>query len=530
MVRSRSVRRGLALVAVAMVVMAGCSSDSESDGTTDTTKPAAMTEMEARVATVVSPRAEGKGINAPQPAAKLPDGYVEEELFIEGTATRFDPVDTPDDGFWTVTPVDDANYKTRVIVRRPADPAAFSGTVLVEWFNVSAIEASPDWGYLAPEIGREGHAYVGVSLQRQGVEGGDTVLDVEVDEQTAASAQTDVNTDKSGLRHIDPERYGTLIHPGDAYSYDMFGQIGRAIEQTPEALLGDLVPTKVIGVGESQSATFLTTYLNAVRGLAPVYDGFLVHSRLGIAAPLQGEYFSARREMDDPEEEFRQGVLIRTDIDVPVMIFETETDLTVLGYAYARQPDTDLLRTWEVAGTAHADAHLIRAVLGGPRDPGVGSLLGCGSINTGPQFEVLTAAAHSLVDWVSGGPPPATGQPIETSEGADGAIVIVRDDDGNALGGVRNPLVDAPVAALSGDPIGGGTLADLEDGGDLCVLFGSTTPFDQATLVELYGTADSYVEQFEASAAEQVAGGFLLQPEADALNAEAEANRSLFPG
>ena len=75
----------------------------------------------------------------------------------------------------------EAEYRTRVVVRRPAAAEDFSGTVLVEWFNVSAIEAAPDWGYLSQEIGREGHVYIGVSAQCQGVEGGETILDVEVD-------------------------------------------------------------------------------------------------------------------------------------------------------------------------------------------------------------------------------------------------------------------------------------------------------------------------------------------------------------
>ena len=29
------------------------------------------------------------------------------------------------------------------------------------------------------------------------------------------------------LKHADPERYGTLVHPGDSYSYDMYRQAGR---------------------------------------------------------------------------------------------------------------------------------------------------------------------------------------------------------------------------------------------------------------------------------------------------------------
>ena len=224
----------------------------------------------------------------------------------------------------------------------------------------------------------------------------------------------------------------------------------------------------------------------------------------------------------------QDGVLIRTDLDVPVTLFEAETDLTLLGYVHARQPDTDRIRTWEVAGTAHADAQTLRSMLGGPRDPGIGSLLGCESINTGPHKEVVQALLHHLVVWAGGGGPPPPGDRIEVTEGDE--PVIMRDDHQNAIGGVRNPLTDLPTATLSGEPPVGATVADLAGGsGDLCILFGKTVPFDQATLVELYGTADNYVERFRASADELVAAGFLLQPDADALIAEAETNRALFP-
>jgi hypothetical protein len=31
------------------------------------------------------------------------------------------------------------------------------------------------------------------------------------------------------LKHADPACYGTLVHPGDSYSYDMYTQAGRAV-------------------------------------------------------------------------------------------------------------------------------------------------------------------------------------------------------------------------------------------------------------------------------------------------------------
>jgi hypothetical protein len=525
MVGSRA-QRWVASVVSALVI-ASCSGDDDGSAAQDvapstTTSPTAFTG--ASPEEIVPPVAEGGGMVVPQPAAPLPDGYVQEEWFVGGTATRFEAADTPDDGFWTATPAGEAEYRTRVVVRRPP-PGEFSGTVLLEWFNVSAIESAPDWAFLAEEIGREGHAYVGVSAQAQGVEGGATLLDVEVDPETAA--EEGAVTDPSGLKNIDPQRYASLVHPGDAYAFDIFSQVARAVVESPGDLLGGLEPAQVIGMGESQSAIFLTTLVNAVHPLDPVFDGFLVHSRGANVAPLDGA-FAARRQEQDVADALREGVRVRTDLDVPVLLFETESDLTLLGYVHARQPDTELVRTWEVAGTAHADAHLLRAVVGGPRDPGVGSLLGCTEpINTGPQHEVLQAALHHLVEWAASGPPPPEGARLELVEGDE--PVIARDGDGIALGGVRNPLVDVPVAALTGDPPGGGTIEDLVDGeGGLCLLFGQTVPFTSDALVERYGDADAYVEEFRAAARAAVDAGFLLAPDAEALVAEAEDNRALF--
>jgi hypothetical protein len=518
----------LALVVAGVVAVASCSSsdNSNSDANTEATEPTRASFTGHAPTEIASPPARGS-INEPQPAAPLPKGYVEEEFLVGGTATRFAADDTPESGEWVATPAGEKQYRTRVIVRRPASAEDFSGTVLVEWLNVSALESSPDWAFLADEIGRAGHAYVGVSAQAQGVEGGDTLLDVEVDPEQAEALGADA--DKSGLKNINPARYGTLVHPGDAYAYDIFSQVARAVDEKPQQLLGVLMPKQVIAVGESQSAAFLTTLANAVHPLDPAFDGFLIHSRGANGAPLDGEITGGREGSDDSSGIASRAVRVRTDLDVPVFMFETETDLTLLQYAKARQPDTDTVRTWEVAGTSHADAHFVRSIVGGPRDGGVGSLLGCKEpINTGPQHEVLQAALDHLVTWVANGTPPPTGPRITLEDEDEDPIVVARADDGIALGGVRNPLVDVPVATVTGDPPGGATNEELRNGGSICILFGGTTMFDQAALVDRYGSADEYVQQFRASADTAVAAGFLLQPDADKLVAEAETNRALF--
>ena len=61
----------------------------------------------------------------------------------------------------------------RIVVRRPRSPSAFNGVVVVEWLNVSGgLDAAPEYTYLRNELVRAGYAWVGVSAQYIGIEGG----------------------------------------------------------------------------------------------------------------------------------------------------------------------------------------------------------------------------------------------------------------------------------------------------------------------------------------------------------------------
>ena len=67
-------------------------------------------------------------------------GYVEEEYFLEGTrcSTPWLPrATTAHDGRWDVVEREPSRFRTRFVVRRPVDPARFSGNVVVHWNNVS---------------------------------------------------------------------------------------------------------------------------------------------------------------------------------------------------------------------------------------------------------------------------------------------------------------------------------------------------------------------------------------------------------
>ncbi len=449
----------------------------------------ATSEPSAPRAELSGPVTEGRFI---EPTSAVPvdlatAGYVCEEFFVSGTASAFEasgPLGV--DGRWSVTPAVTADYRTRIVVRRPSDPRRFNGTVLVEWFNVSGgLEAGPDWTYLSAQIVADGYAYVGVSAQAFGVDGGTALVPVPGMDR------------RKGLVASNPERYGTLTHPGDRFCFDIVSQIGRVLRAPgPRSALGPLVPQRLVAMGESQSAFFLTTYIDAIQPTAGVYDGFFVHSRGAGGASLAGTPVASP---DVP-----RGLQIRGDIEVPVFIFETETDLgPLLDYGPARQADSDRIRTWEVAGTAHGDAYVVGGFTG---------FLGCDfMVNEGPQHFVANAALVALHRWVADGVPPAAAPPLLLSRSSPPELA--RDELGNAIDGVRTPAVDVPVSALSGEAPPGASR--------LCSLFGSTVPFEPATLVALYGDKDSYLAAYEESLSSTIASGFLLESDRAALLAQA---------
>jgi hypothetical protein len=419
-------------------------------------------------------------------------GYEQAEYFVSGTASAYTntgPLGT--DGVWSVAPSGTtAAYKTRIMVYRPTNPKKFSGTVVVEWLNVSGgVDAAPDWTQSHVELIREGAVWVGVSAQYVGVEGGPALVGV-------------VSIPLKSFR-----RYASLVHPGDSFSYDMFSQVGQAI-RTPSGPnpLGTLRPKRVIAIGESQSAFRLTNYVNAIHPITHVYDGYLIHSRGSFPTPLS--------EAPEPVIATPGATAIRADVDVPVLTFETETDLTFLAFFSARQDDSKHFRLWEVAGTAHYDTYGLGA---GNTDIGtspdvvapmiesslVGGIIMCDHpINSGPQHFVLNAALNAFVRWVRTGKAPRSAPRLDVSAGPP--VTINRDANGNALGGIRTPQVDAPIAVFTGE----------QEGSILCRLFGTTTLIDDATLASLYPSHKAFTKAQARSLKRAVKAGWILKPDA----------------
>jgi len=449
-------------------------------------------------------------------------GYTQREYLMSGSTDiyRESGIWGPN-GRWGVSVAQSGvPYTTRLLVRYPANPAKFNGTVVVEWLNdTTGGDQDPVWSEIYTQALAQGYAYVGVTAQTEGM---------------------------NELKSWDSVRYAALGDENDGQSYDIFTQAAEAVRGESATLIGGLDVKDVIAAGDSQSAFRLLTYVNAIQPLSHAYNGFLLVGRAALTAPIGSGLVSPAPF----------PALIRTDSTTPVIQIETEGDIEELGFAYARQPDNNFLRTWELAGAAHIDLHegLYEANTIERENPTL-TAPACvfGVVANGATqpdsmgvYELEDSALASLQKWITTGTQPPHGNEISTTPILN---IVERDRYGNALGGVRQPEIQVPTKTYSAinfaqpseeslSPAGllstlEGIFTALETGEitnttlrdeGLCLLEGYYKPFSTATLDKLYPTHADYVTKYKAAAAADLADGFLTQADYNSSVAAAEAS------
>jgi len=462
------------------------------------------------------------------------EGYVEREFQMSGGATVYRPLGIwGSNGRWSVA-VSQTNvpYTTRLLVRYPTDPAKFNGTVVFEWLNITTGgDQDPVWSLTYEELLREGFAYVGVSPQ--------------------ASAM-------DFLQNWDPVRYAGLASSNDGQSYDIFTQAAQVVRNNSAAVLGGLAPKRLIGAGDSQSAFRIVTYANAIQPVTKAFDGLIPVGRGGPPAPL-GNGLVATAPL---------GAQIRTDSTTRVLQIVTEGDIVELLAAQARQADNSDLRTWELAGAAHIDSHeatyelatiardlpdvpVPHCAFGTPIE-GTGTILdGVNQVNDMPLYEVVSAAMSTMHRWLGVGASPPHSPRISTVPYFfTPFVVVLHDSNGNALGGIRLPEIEAPTQFYS--PINVAepdnninlnpiqifdeiqsvlntltTTARIDDPvvreAGLCLLSGFFLELDSTTLDRLYSSHSDYVAKYTAAAQAARDAGFITEADYEASIARAQA-------
>jgi Alpha/beta hydrolase domain len=413
-------------------------------------------------------------------------GYVEEEFFFAGLASRYDipaAITIANTPMYTATVIESGvPYQTRMIVRRPASAALFNGTVLMEWQNVTfGHDVDAVWLISAEHLMRRGYAWIGVSTQRVGVHG------------------FPPPQPNRGLKTWNPSRYGSLdltfggVLQDDSLQYDVFSQAAQAVRSPfGNDPMGGLPVDRVIALGLSQGAIRMVAYHNAVHPHSRIFDGFMLLLHGGLVRDYLSDELIA-------------------DLAVPVYKLLSETDVWRDQVAY-RQPDSSMLRAWEVAGAAHLDFHVASSLF--PlqmRDLAYVPTTTCQAppLSRIPVTFVFNAALDHLADWVKHGVSPPAAPRIVTDVTTN---AIVRDGDGNALGGIRLSQHAVPTATNTG--VNGPQT-------NACRTYGSYVPFDATTLEELYPSHQLYLTRVIEATQESQSQGFIVGVDAAATISDA---------
>jgi hypothetical protein len=293
----------------------------------------------------------------------VPKGYVEDEFFFSGTGNLYEYTST---GIEVVTPcpasVTEGSdcmgipYETRMLVKRPANPAQFSGTVIIEPLNPSAnFDIAGVWDRSRDYFVRNGDVFVGWT-----------------------SKSVTVNT----LKGWNSTRYAPLAwtyapFPSDPNSgvydgitFDIAAQIGRLFKENgPTSPLKGYNVKLVFEGGFSQDGGFAFTQAEIFNALermpsgSPIYDGYVPG---GTGGPTGSINFGLTAAGSLAPTDARNEMQPR---DVPVIHTNTQTEvfLGTLGLGYYRRADSDAAndeyRLWEVPGASHVSNDLDDAVI-----------------------------------------------------------------------------------------------------------------------------------------------------------------------
>jgi len=378
-------------------------------------------------------------------AVKVEDfPYITEEYFVSGT-------------------IADAPYATRIVVRRPRNAGAFSGTVVAEALHAGGRSLVFEWS--RQSILTRNHMFVEIVHS-----GGNVNL----------------------LKTFNAERYASLnIAMGQ--TNDVIAQVGRLIKsKTGPFAAYDVRRTTLMGT--SASSGTVRTYLAAHPTLrmpdgGPIFDGFLLTSTNG-NTPLPV-------------------------VDVPMIQMPTQTEVVTWaeqGIKY-RRPDSDepgnRFRLYEVAGMPHNNS---RDNPGFQNDP-------CTlPVTDFPAGAFTALGLNHLIEWIGNGKTPPHASPIAVDQDPknDGSYLAL-DEHGNARGGIRNVWVDVPIATYG--VFGKGKTSQQDR---LCQLAGTKVPLADEVLRKLYRGAGDYAGRVEQRLKPLIAEGWFLPEYADMVRADAK--------
>jgi len=458
-------------------------------------------------------------------------GYVEEEFFVSGRANVYEVQNDA-----AVVRASNAPYTTRLLVRRPADARRFSGRVLVEIVNMSrGWDLDTQWHMQHEYLMRNGDAYVGVTSKPN------TVRALKIfDPQRYAPLSWAYPLALSDPRNCEKVPHDSARETENGLLWDILSQVGALLKSnTPQKPLAGFRVQRIYLAGYSQSGAMLITYVNFIHPAAklaggkPVYDGYLIG---GSPFPFPINQCAAQGSLTGDQ----KGVI--RPRDVPVIMVLSETDVLILRATGVRRADSDdpgdRYRLYEVAGGSHGStypaqfepptADVVKAGGGitssyppGLKPPSGDSAKAgnrwfyrCeagGVAGDFPLYMIFNIALDNLDRWVCNGTAPPRADRFSILKAGTPDAAVERDRYGNALGGLRTPFLDVPIA----------TYFPTSGQGE-CRLSGHRVAFEAKTLQGLYANRLDYLTKFNQDVDRLVKERWLTYADGQTVKSTAE--------
>ena len=446
-------------------------------------------------------------------------GYVEDEYFMSGTANVYREAEErkPEQIY------SDAPYTTRLLVRRPGNIEAFSGNVVIEVLNASAMmDIDRMWVNSWKYFTRNGDIYIGITSKGHVV---DALKKFDPERYEP------INWDNPMPERKTPPQTGPfpfLSQYESGLFWDMLVDLAKLLRTD-----SDLNPIasykKACGkawlylTGWSQSGGYVTRIVNSFAYLpencaeAPLFDGYLAAGCGADMAPMNAYDGAARFG--------RSGIPKGSVMGArePYININTESENRHVNWVGDSDQPGFLFRTYQIPGSSHDSAYNLLEYYEGQ---GAEDNLRFGMVlrfngESGepmdyPYEPIFCAAFRNLYLWVREGIPAPHAPRIETelvgpgeSDDPFGAWIKNRTDAfGNAKGGIRFPAIDYPTARYQS--------YSRSAEGRVDAMFGTAYPLSPEVLRGLYKSLEQYRTLVEQSARECVKRGFLLEEDLEA--------------
>ncbi len=441
-------------------------------------------------------------------------GYVEEEYFVSGTASRY----AYDADFVLAEVAGAVPYTTRILVRKPKNARRFSGVVHLEPAHPQYGGAS-NWTATGDSMMRRGDAYVLATVGEDALTRGGPVDPARERLRAELRArQSGPNGALSAMKAFDAARYAPLVWPDDdAPRWDAFAQIAALIRDPAQGNpFAGYRLRRVYASGWSFTGSLLRTFINEGfhdgardRWGRPLIDGYLV----GISSSA---FVSGMVSMTTGAPVLPVGHPRRTTASIDVPVVELMTENEAVTNTGRQPPENDVgtgrHRLYEVAGLTHGDSlqrggvrpallQLQRKGLWTPPPPDPCKL----ERSDVPMDALARAALANLDEWVE------RGTPLPRAARIDFAAPL--DEFGNRPGGVRVAQLDLPLATYA---VPGEDVAAECRGSPGPFLNIRRIPLAPARLVAAHGTPAVFLDRYARRLDELVAERWLLREDADA--------------